>query len=100
MIYMLTHLSDVQLHPMPFEALWLLEMLLCYHVDEEDEQGVAHALLSPLVEVAQSDAPISYLGTWNIHSILQAWILIAIELRKGPYICVCLHTHIYIFHGN
>jgi hypothetical protein len=54
---------DVQLHPMPFEVLWLLEMLLCYHVDEEDEQGVAHALPSPLLEVAQSDAPISYSET-------------------------------------
>jgi len=103
MVHMLTHLTDVQLHPMPFEVLWLLEMLLCYHVDEEDELGVAHALPSPLLEVAQSDAPISYSETWNIHGIMQAWILIAAEARKGPYICVCIHarahthTHRYIY---
>ena len=72
MVYVLTHLMDAQLHPMPFEVLWLLEMLLCYHVDEEDEQGVAHVLPSPLPEVAQSDAPISYLETWNINGIMQA----------------------------
>jgi hypothetical protein len=58
--YVLTHLTDVQLLPTLFEVLWLLEMLLCYHVDEEDEQGVAHALPSPLLQVAQFDAPISY----------------------------------------
>jgi hypothetical protein len=45
---------------MLFEVLWLLEMLLCCHTDEEDEQEVAHALLSPPQEVAQFDAPISY----------------------------------------
>jgi len=60
MLCVLTHLTDVQLHPMPFEVLWLLEMLLCYHVDEEDERAVAHALPFPLLEVAQSDAPTSY----------------------------------------
>jgi xanthine/CO dehydrogenase XdhC/CoxF family maturation factor len=102
MLCVLTHLTDVQLHPMPFEVLWLLEMLLCYHVDGEDERAVAQALPSPLPEVAQSDAPTSYLETWNINGIMQAWILIATESRKGPYICVCTHTHtqIYIFHGN
>jgi hypothetical protein len=76
---------------MPFEVLWLLEMLLCCHVDEEDEQGVAYALPSPLLVVAESDAPISCLETWNIKSIKQSWILIATESRKGPY----THTHIY-----